>query len=629
MTHKAPHPRGFFLWCNGSANREGACPQKLGMSPSNERTLQMNPTEEQARAIAAAQAGKSIALQAMAGTGKSTTLKLIARAVPNKRILLTAFSAQVIADAKAANFPPNVKVQSNHGLAYFAFGAKYRDAGRMQRRLTPRVVVEVLGLTDKQCPADLRPVEIAHIALEAVTRFQSSAAPLLVTDFVHVPASIKERRGEVKSVAFAIAQKIWSHMTDLSSKLPISHDSYFKMWALTNPVLRCELCLVDEAQDTSSTMLGVLKKQQCQMIVVGDPRQAIFSFRGAVDAMSLLKVDERIALTQSWRFGPTIASAANAVLLAHGNSDLTVKGSPHIKDRIDALPEGLPYTIIARTNSKLIGHVVNPSKRVGVVGGVGDLLRLVEGAEKLQRGEKALQCPDLIDFASWYEVKQYAESPSGGDLGVLVKLVDEYGTARLRDMLRGVEGNEADESRCDLLLTTAHRSKGREWDRVFIDDDFPIPNDADLGKGPADAKSKWTPEEANLLYVALTRGKQVLNVMRHGAWLDAVERCLAEEIALPGVTDDARFNEAIDPAEVDRAVVERDPVSEAMALSYTKACEDLLGPAGRPGSGLQHFQVTLIREFFLAAQTGIALPEAMGKARALFMHLGEDEPRPA
>lgn len=56
----------------------------------------------------------------------------------------------------------------------------------------------------------------------------------------------------------------------------------------------------------------------------------------------------------------------------------------------------------------------------------------------------------------------------------------------------------------DVILTTAHKSKGREWDIVLLADDFPsVYNDKGEFVGLDD-------QERNLVYVAATRAKEVL-----------------------------------------------------------------------------------------------------------------------
>lgn len=502
----------------------------------------MKPTEEQQVAIDVATAGESLVLEAMAGTGKSSTLRMIAQAMPSRRMLYTAFSASVIADAKAGGFG-GCRIQSNHSLAFASHGAALRNAGRMERRLTPRVVVSVLGLHDGMYPDKVRAEGVAHLALEAVLRFQQGADQELHSRHFRVPEHLREAGVHVEVVK--VAKLIWQHLSSPTSTMPVTHDTYLKLWALSKPRLPFDTILLDEAQDANGVIVDVLASQGAQLIVVGDRAQQIFSWRGAVNAMDAFGIAQRAALTQSFRFGPVIADAANCVLAAHVDSERFVRGNPAIRDRIATLPRSGKRTELARTNSTLVGRVAelaDDRKRVGIVGGVNDLILLVEGAAKLQRRELALNCPDLRDFKDWKEVEDYAGTDAGRDLSVLVKLVKERGCWALSQLLQTVRDNEKDERSCDVILSTAHRSKGREWDQVLLHDDFPTPTDADLG-GSGET-SEWTPEEGNLLYVALTRAKQMLDTAGVEAWRDAVDRCADAGIDFPRITDDDRFTDA-------------------------------------------------------------------------------------
>jgi Superfamily I DNA and RNA helicases len=563
----------------------------------------MKPTEEQAHAIACATSGGSLALEALAGSGKSSTLKMIAAAMPSRRMLYTAFSAQVVKDAKSA-FPRNVRVQTNHGLAYASVGAAYKH--RMERRLTPWVVAEGLGMTQASYPGRMKPEDVAQLALEAVLRYQQSADLELTKQHARVPGGITQDREEVAAIVLQTARKLWNDLADPAGKLPITHDTYLKLWALSCPKLNFDAIMLDEAQDANPVITDVLTRQQTQLIVVGDRYQQIYSWRGAVNAMSAFPIKERAWLTQSFRFGNTVAQAANAVLTGHLDAQVRVRGNPAISDSIAAFDQAQgQYALVARKNATLIGEVFNQAgRRVAVVGGVTDLIKLVEGVEKLQRGELAITCPDLADFKDWGEVKDYAGTEAGRHLAMLVRLVEYYGTWRLTQALRSVEGNERDEASCHVILSTAHRSKGREWDRVILADDYPEPDDEEETRDPSESRSKWNPEEANLLYVAATRAKAVLDVEQVGAWRHAVRAAHEAGHRFPGLSDDPRFAPQGGPAR--DGDPDGHPVAPPKELSV-KQC--------------------IVAELYLAA-LGVrpASQETLAAIQAAFGKLGYDSP---
>ena len=54
----------------------------------------------------------------------------------------------------------------------------------------------------------------------------------------------------------------------------------------------------------------------------------------------------------------------------------------------------------------------------------------------------------------------------------------------------------------DILLITAHKSKGMEWDNVIVGDDFPVDTILKLPH-----EKGYNQQEINLFYVACTRAK--------------------------------------------------------------------------------------------------------------------------
>jgi hypothetical protein len=92
-------------------------------------------------------------------------------------------------------------------------------------------------------------------------------------------------------------------------------------------------------------------------------------------------------------------------------------------------------------------------------------------------------------------VVEYSKSDEGSDMRLMVKLVTEFGAERIRNALKGMPKEED----ADLVVSTAHKSKGREWDTVRLGQDFPTAN-------------KMSDPDRRLLYVAATRAKLVLDI---------------------------------------------------------------------------------------------------------------------
>jgi superfamily I DNA/RNA helicase len=64
-------------------------------------------------------------------------------------------------------------------------------------------------------------------------------------------------------------QSLWMAMQYLDSNLPLGHDGYLKLWAVSNPQVQVDYIMVDEAQDLNPVLLGVLEKVTCPVVYVG------------------------------------------------------------------------------------------------------------------------------------------------------------------------------------------------------------------------------------------------------------------------------------------------------------------------------------------------------------------------
>ncbi|MEV6212029.1 UvrD-helicase domain-containing protein [Kitasatospora sp. NPDC051914] len=274
----------------------------------------LEPTGEQAAAVRAFTAGEDLVLQAGAGTGKTTTLQMLADA-DQRRGLYVAFNRSV-ADHAAARFPARVRCTTAHALAFRAAAGPYRHRlGGV--RIPSRQVAAALDITRRLTLGglDVEPWTLAHIALQTVRAFCWSADTDLALH--HVPV---QRGAEDPDIHQALAKAVlphahqaWQDATDPDGRaIRFEHDHYLKMWQLSRPRLPGDYVLLDEAQDTNPVLESVIHAQRghTQLVLVGDLAQQIYAWRGARDIMAH-SPGTRLCLTQSFRFGPALAEEAN------------------------------------------------------------------------------------------------------------------------------------------------------------------------------------------------------------------------------------------------------------------------------------------------------------------------------
>lgn len=478
-------------------------------------TSKFPPTPEQQTAVDAFTQGGTVVMVAGAGAGKTSTLQLIAERAQTqgRRVLYIAYNKAIATEAKG-RFPRNTTCSTAHAIAFGA-GGKYWAHRLRYPRQNARQTAEILGITTVLALGSdvtpIAPTQVARLALSTVKAFCATAAAQIGPE--HVPAYPGyDKPAQAAALAAAIvplAERAWADIALKDGKLKYQHDYYFKRWQLSAPRLDYDVILLDEAQDADPVLAAVFKAQgaHAQLVLVGDRNQAIYGWRGCVDIMGDFPGSTTVQLTKSFRFGPAIATEANR-WLALLDSDLRMVGHDPITSTIAPMTD--PDVIICRSNAGAVTELLRAhedGRKAALVGGGQDVKRLAEAALELQtRGSTGH--PELAMFVSWQQVCDYVDQGDLGseDLKVAVELIKDHGAPTVIAAIeRLVEERDA-----DVTITTAHKSKGREWDRVRVAGDFREPKGDD----------EPDPAELMLAYVTITRAKVALD-RGSLSWIDA------------------------------------------------------------------------------------------------------------
>jgi len=470
------------------------------------------PTDEQADAVGAFRAGHHLVLQAGAGTGKTSTLSLLA-ASTQRRGRYLAFNKDIARDA-ATCFPRTVVCKTAHATAYAAVGHRYTHRLNSPRQPAWKAG-QALGITRPSRIGDheISPRALSHTVLRTVTRYCHSADRVLAHH--HVPhlrgLNASDEHAQLADTVMPFATKAWAdlHSPD-QGVVRFEHDHYLKMWALTEPTIEADFLFLDEAQDTNPVLEEIFNAQRshAQLVMVGDSAQAIYGWRGARDVMTGFDATP-LTLTRSFRFGPLIAAEANR-WLALADAPIRLSGTETIPTEIGDL--ACPDAVLCRTNVGAMAEVMrllSDGHRVALTRGKQQLTALALAARDLKEGRRTSH-PELVLFPSWGELQDYAShDPAGRDVQPFVDLIDTHGPD---DILTAVD-QLTNEEHADVTVSTAHTAKGREWPTVKIADDFPPPKDTDQH----DAQGRPVPEpvsdtDARLAYVAVTRARCQLDL---------------------------------------------------------------------------------------------------------------------
>jgi len=445
--------------------------------------------------------GESLKVVAFAGTGKTSTLVEYAYARPHLRFLYLAFNKSVQLEA-AQKFPGNVTARTSHSLAFGVKGYPHKD--RLVSGFRASTVMDAL---------ELEKFEDAKFTIDTLNHYLISASPKVARQ--HIPYQAKPFYEQIKAPMpdfVALANRLGRLMCDNSDeRIGMLHDGYLKLYQLSNPILHYDCILLDEAQDINPVTSAFVmvqarpgyKPKASSIIIVGDTHQQIYSFRGAKDTLENIQTTKTLFLTQSFRFDNKVARIANMVLGIFKGERKKVVGTSLAKT---GKPEWDPdhYTVIARTNAAIFDKAAKlcRTKKIGFIGGInGYRLGTIQDVYHLYAHQhNRIMDPFIKRFADYSDLKSYIEAVEDVELQSVCRVVENY-TFSIPGLIRIIKEKAVDAKDAQVLLTTAHKSKGLEWPNVHLMGDFQPLMDKDNLVDPKGLE----PDEFNLVYVAMTR----------------------------------------------------------------------------------------------------------------------------
>lgn len=507
------------------------------------------PSAEQQTVIDAYLRGEDLAVQAGAGTGKSTTLAFIADAQRRRRPGATAWyltfnkrNAEEVqatfkkygltnARASTAHSYANRACRATPSLRHMVERLNRRDLkigeelrllgiGRASRCLAATIDVDAVTPTDdgirvpRHDPSFTVQRRFYTLTRKTVDKFCQSADDEVT--WKHVPSLAElqpQLRPLVRRELIASGQRMWDELCRPTSPLGTGHGHYLKAWALTRPTIGSpgDILLYDECQDANPVLAEVVVAQRgrVQLALVGDEFQQVYTFTGSVDAMKgfiALPDVTTLPLTESRRFGPIIAAEANRVLdtLDPAGEGIRLAGIGPRNGLVRHL-----YTdedthtvtaIVCRTNALVIDHIMTQlqaGRRVYSTIDIQDLRRLAKDVQLVEAGRAEEAKNEVLqgftDLDLWNEWLEDDE-PENQELRDKVKVILEYGIAQITELASVLKTKPDD---ADVTVSTVHKAKGGTWDRVLVD----------MGEQPIDDEDH---EKLRLLYVALTRARHLV-----------------------------------------------------------------------------------------------------------------------
>ncbi|MDA8140757.1 MAG: UvrD-helicase domain-containing protein [Desulfobacteraceae bacterium] len=477
----------------------------------------MKPTDEQQTIIDCELAlDEVLKVRAFAGTGKTTTLVNYAAARPGMRFLYIAFNKGVQLEA-CKRFGPNVVCKTSHALAFPRFGAKH------QNRLVPgfkaNCVLEALKLET---------FEDAKFAIDTLQNYLVSSDDKVTKS--HIPFAAKAYYHQFNKPVPDLVDwanqlgRLMCNGTD--PQIGMTHDGYLKLYQLSNPDLNYDCIMLDEAQDINPvTAAFVFRQKGVRKILVGDPNQQIYSFRGAKNSMDAIEATHNLYLTTSFRFNGKIASIANMMLKHFKGEKKKLVGLKQKKG--DLLHR--QQTIIARTNSRIFDEAITQIAKKKKISFVGDIAgyrfhRILDCYYLYIDQKHKASDPYLKSFEGFALLEIYAKAVEDKELLSMCGVVRKH-RHNIPIQVRAIQAAVVSTAEADVILTTAHKAKGLEWPRVRLADDFPDLVVDNERVAPSGIES----DEVNLIYVSMTRAMDKLSFDKECSVIKFIESCQREQ----------------------------------------------------------------------------------------------------
>lgn len=332
------------------------------------------------------------------------------------------------------------------------------------------------------------------------------------------------------SKAIGEAQKLLDRSNTLLSKVVDFDDMIYGPLVNNLTFTKYDWVFLDEAQDANFVrrfMMGKMMKPGGRLVAVGDEHQAIYGFTGA-DHISLENIKKEfqaseLPLTVTYRCPKSVVSVAQQWvehIEAHETApegvvdSLTVEKAienkvfkeedailcrntkPLVELAYKLIRESIPCRVEGRSIGEGLVKLAMRWKRVKTVAQLEEKLSAWENTEikKAQDRDQNDRCATIEDQVGTLRI--LIDNCEGSDS--IEKLI-----RNIREMFSDSDGNQ----KKVLTLSTIHKAKGREWNRVFA-----------LGMDKYSpsrwAKKDWEiSQEKNLCYVQVTRAKKHLTML--------------------------------------------------------------------------------------------------------------------
>jgi F-box protein, helicase, 18 len=455
-------------------------------------------TEEQKNIITSKES--KIKIEAVAGSGKTETLYYYSKERPKNRILYLVYnkSAQLESE-KTFGKLPNVTVKTIHSLAFGYKGLQYLKKNKLlQGSYNAYDVLRDLSLgTD---------IEMAIKVINGYNNF-------LLSDLYSVYDLKDFNNDQNKKTILKNIDILFNLKKSFNNSIKVEHDFYLKLFQLSKTDLskKYDTILLDESQDSSLLVYDIIKNSNINNIVMcGDRFQQMYAWRNALNIMELFDGKE-YRLSTSFRVSNNIAYLSKIILKQIGDIDIDIKGFNKDNKIINKINYNNQYGILCRTNAEVISNSFNSiekGKKIFFEGGYYSYKfnNLIDAYYFYRDGNT--NNPLFSKYKNYDDMIDYANKTGDIEILIINNLIKKYSN-RIPALITQVKNSSVTKKeKCDLLITTIHRSKGQTYKfPIKISNDHVDLYDAFEKKYIKKVNNfEINLEELFIVYVAVTRG---------------------------------------------------------------------------------------------------------------------------
>jgi superfamily I DNA/RNA helicase len=474
----------------------------------------------------------SAIISAVAGSGKTTTIVAAAKLIPSdKKVLMLAFNKSIADELANRVKLPNIECKTMHSVGFAALRTvkRYVNVDNNKTRKAVDGFVDYYNVKPEEIPG-------FNTIYRIISLGKNSGIGIITPNCEESWVEICENHAvfqdddsvDVSTIAKACVE-ILNHSNN-SMGSSIDFDDMIYLPLLANARFGSyDFVFVDEAQDMSSLNRMILKKllkSDGRLIAVGDPHQAIYGFRGA-DSESMAKIQSEfncitLPLSVSYRCAKSIVEEARKSVCHILPSDSAPEGSVTSLGSYSPADFGSKDAIICRNIAPLVSmaySLINngvPAVMLGTDIGKG-LVTLIGTIS----GKKKMTVSAFSDKLEKWSSNRIQTLEQKGDEKAISILNDKVECIRifiknsnsqnLSDLTSTIEKFFGESKGNCITLCTSHKSKGLEFDKVFILDRSKF--------NPNWVKMAWMKEqENNIVYVSVTRAKNNLVYIESNSW---------------------------------------------------------------------------------------------------------------